>query len=75
MTLKPPDWPCADIVQAEGRLDAVVVNAGNGIYGPLKERWRKEARSQFETNYFGTFKTIQACCRCSASSILAALSP
>mgnify|MGYP002623917305 CR=1 FL=1 len=49
------------IIQKEGRLDAVVCNAGNGIYGPVEGTLEEEARSQFETNYFGALKTIQAC--------------
>ena len=51
----------AHILQAEGRLDAVVVNAGIGIYGPIEGTLEEEARNQFETNYFGAIKTIQAC--------------
>ena len=51
----------AQIVEAEGRLDAVICNAGNGIYGPVEGTLEDEARSQFETTYFGTLKTIQAC--------------
>lgn len=50
-----------EIVRREGRLDAVVCNAGNGIYGPVEGTLEAEARAQFETTYFGTFKTIQAC--------------
>ena len=50
-----------DIVAKEGRLDAVVCNAGNGIYGPVEGTLEEEARFQFETNYFGALKTIQAC--------------
>ena len=51
----------ADIVAAEGRLDAVVCNAGNGIYGPVEFTTEEEARYQMETCFFGTLKTIQAC--------------
>lgn len=50
-----------DIVQQEGRLDAVVCNAGNGIYGPVEGATDAEARYQFETCLFGSLKTIQAC--------------
>ena len=50
-----------EIVRKEGHLDAVVCNAGNGIYGPVEGTLEAEARSQFETTYFGSFKTIQAC--------------
>jgi len=50
-----------EIVRQEGKLDAVVCNAGNGIYGPVEGTLEEEARSQFETTYFGSFKTIEAC--------------
>jgi len=49
------------ILEAEGHLDAVICNAGNGIYGPVEGTTEEEARAQFETNYFGALKTIQAC--------------
>lgn len=49
------------IVQEEGHLDAVICNAGNGIYGPVEGTLEEEARAQFETTYFGSLKTIQAC--------------
>ncbi len=51
----------ADIVAKEGRLDAVVCCAGMGIFGPVEGTSDDEARSQFETNYFGALKTIRAC--------------
>ena len=51
----------AEIVRKEGRLDAVVCNAGNGIFGPVEGTLEEEARYQFETGYFGALKTIQAC--------------
>ena len=49
------------IVKAEGRLDAVVCNAGAGIYGPVEDTTDSEAREQFETTYFGSLKTIRCC--------------
>lgn len=49
------------ILEEQGRLDAVVCNAGNGIYGPVEKTTEEEARYQFETCYFGALKTIQAC--------------
>ena len=51
----------ADILAREGRLDAVICNAGNGIYGPVEGTTEEEARSQFETTFFGSLKTIEAC--------------
>lgn len=51
----------ADILAREGHLDAVVCNAGNGIYGPVEGTTEEEARSQFQTTFFGSLKTIGAC--------------
>jgi NAD(P)-dependent dehydrogenase (short-subunit alcohol dehydrogenase family) len=51
----------ADILTAEGHLDAVVCNAGNGVYGPVEGTLEEEARNQFETTFFGSLKTIEAC--------------
>ena len=49
------------IVQNEGKLDAVVCNAGNGVYGPVEYTSEADTRAQFETCFFGSLKTIQAC--------------
>ena len=49
------------IVSEQGHLDAVVCNAGNGIYGPVEGSSDEELRYQFETCFFGSFKTVQAC--------------
>ena len=51
----------SDIVDADGRLDAVICNAGAGIYGPVEHTTDAEAREQFETTYFGSLKTIRCC--------------
>ncbi|MFV0472241.1 MAG: SDR family oxidoreductase [Paludibacteraceae bacterium] len=49
------------IVEETGELHAVVCNAGNGIAGAIEETTSEEIKYQFETNFFGTVKTIQAC--------------
>ena len=49
------------ILDENGRLDAVVCNAGNGIAGAVEDCSEEEIRRQMETNFFGTVKTIQAC--------------
>ena len=49
------------ILAEQGHLDAVVCNAGNGIYGPVEGATDAETRYQFETCFFGSLKTIQAC--------------
>ena len=51
----------AQILEADGKLDAVICNAGNGIYGPVEYTTEEDARAQFETCFFGALKTIQAC--------------
>ena len=49
------------IIEESGRLDAVICNAGNGIAGSVEDCDDCETRYQFETNFFGAVKTIQAC--------------
>lgn len=49
------------IVNQWGRIDTVICNAGNGISGSIEDSSIEEIRYQFETNYFGVIKTIQAC--------------
>lgn len=49
------------IIDKHGKLDVVIANAGNGIAGAVEETSIDEVRYQFETNFFGVVKTIQAC--------------
>lgn len=49
-----------EILAREGRIDGVVCNAGFGIAGSVEETPLSEAKSQFEVNFFGTLRTIQA---------------
>ena len=48
------------IVAENGKLDVLICNAGNGIAGAIEDTSVDEARYQFETNFFGVYKTIQA---------------
>lgn len=41
-------------------LDALVCNAGMGIFGAVEEVAIEDARSQFETNYFGVLRVLRA---------------
>jgi len=50
-----------NIVKENGRLDALISNAGNGIAGSIEDTSSEEVKYQFETNFFGAVKTIQAC--------------
>ena len=45
---------------AAGEIDAVVCNAGMGIFGSVEETSLEAARSQFETNYFGVLRVLRA---------------
>ena len=49
------------IIEEQGRLDAVVCNAGNGIAGPIEETTIEEVETQFRTTFYGVVKTINAC--------------
>lgn len=49
------------IVEENGKLDAVICNAGNGIAGAIEDTSSEEVRYQLETNFFGAVKTIHAC--------------
>jgi NAD(P)-dependent dehydrogenase (short-subunit alcohol dehydrogenase family) len=46
-------------VDKSGRLDAVVTAAGWGLAGPAEDTPVEQAKAQFETNYWGTVRTIQ----------------
>lgn len=50
----------AAILAREGRLDAVVCNAGMGVAGPIEETTTAEAKRQFETNFFGVHRVCRA---------------
>jgi NAD(P)-dependent dehydrogenase (short-subunit alcohol dehydrogenase family) len=48
------------VVACEGRIDAVVNNAGFGVAGAAELTTIEEAREQFETNFFGTVRVCRA---------------
>ncbi len=48
------------ILESEGRLDIVVNNAGFGIAGSVEDTSIEEAKSQFETNFFGVLRICRA---------------
>jgi short-subunit dehydrogenase len=50
----------ARILKSEGRIDALVNNAGYGIAGAVEETSIQEAQDQFDTNFFGMFRVTKA---------------
>ena len=50
----------AEAVSLAGRLDALVCNAGYGIFGSGEEVSLEQARAQLDTNFFGVLRTLRA---------------
>ena len=48
------------VIEAEGKIDLLVNNAGFGISGAVECTSSKDAHSQFEVNFFGQLNCIQA---------------
>lgn len=49
------------IIKENKELYAVISNAGNGIAGSIEDTSIEEAKYQFETNFFGSFKVVKHC--------------
>jgi len=49
-----------EVIDAAGRLDAVVNNAGTAYTGPIEAFTLEQARQQFETNVFGVLRVNRA---------------
>jgi len=50
----------AELLQRAGRLDALVCNAGFGIFGSVEEVSIADAQAQLDTNFFGVLRTLRA---------------
>ncbi len=48
------------IIQQEGRIDALVNNAGYSVYGPIEDTSYEMAKQQFEVNLFGLAEVTKA---------------
>lgn len=50
----------AQLASQVEQLDALVCNAGYGVYGSVEELSIEDAQAQFDTNFFGTLRTLRA---------------
>jgi short-subunit dehydrogenase len=50
----------SETLEAYGKLEAVIANAGFGVIGPIRRLSLEDYRRQFETNVFGVLRTIFA---------------
>src|SRR5919197_4919227 len=48
------------IITEKNRIDVVVNNAGYALVGAFEENSMQEIKAQFETNFFGTVRVMQA---------------
>lgn len=48
------------IHDTHGHIDILIANAGTGVAGAVEDMSLEQAQAQFETNYFGTLRTIRA---------------
>lgn len=52
---------CMDrVLERAGRVDILINNAGFGLFGALEELSIEEAHAQFETNFFGVVRMVNA---------------
>ncbi|MCH2169595.1 SDR family NAD(P)-dependent oxidoreductase [Myxococcota bacterium] len=54
------DDAVSTVLATAPQLDALVCCAGDGIFGSVEEVSIERARAQFETNFFGTLRTLRA---------------
>ncbi len=50
----------AEVMAAEGRIDVLINNAGDGICGAIEDTTVDEAQRQFDTNFFGVLRMCRA---------------
>ncbi|CDF80824.1 short chain dehydrogenase [Formosa agariphila KMM 3901] len=48
------------IIEAEGKIDVLVNNAGYAVYGPIEEVSYEQAKRQFDVNLFGLAEVTKA---------------
>jgi NAD(P)-dependent dehydrogenase (short-subunit alcohol dehydrogenase family) len=50
----------AGAIERHGRIDALVNNAGYGLWGPIEAVGEDELRRQFDTNFLGQWRMVHA---------------
>lgn len=48
-----------EIIKKTGQIDVIINNAGYGLIGPLENISLKDAKNQFDTNFFGPLRVIK----------------
>lgn len=48
------------VIDAKGKLDVLINNAGAGITGPIEEIPEEQIKANFDTNFFGPINVIKA---------------
>lgn len=54
------DSAVAEVLNREGRVDAVVHCAGVSLAGPIEDTTVEEAKQHFDTNFFGAVRVVRA---------------
>jgi NAD(P)-dependent dehydrogenase (short-subunit alcohol dehydrogenase family) len=54
------DEVVAEAIARFGRIDAVINNAGYGLYGPVEDLSEDEVRRQLDTNFVGQWRLVKA---------------
>jgi len=49
----------ARVFKAEGHIDAVINNAGYGVFGPVESLSESDIRAQYDTNVIGMVRVVQ----------------